>query len=192
MGILTIPGPGSGDSLPLARADGGAQPATDANAAALATLLAGVRAYTPNAETSFGPVTPGTGGSALLAVADVTPKTTGLLQVSVTVGVSSSAPDLPSFAAFLVAPLTAIAGGTPGAHAVTTNPTSTTPAPTGAPVMSAGNATSTLAGGNVAATTLTFMVQAAVGVRTGVAVEMVSTGAGITWTVGYAMSVVEV
>lgn len=178
-------------NVPLARSDGGAILTVAQNAAQIAPLLAGSRAFTPNAESSFGPITPG-GAPTPLAVADITPKTSGLLLITATFAVQSSVPDALSLALFAVAPLTAIAGGTPVGTGITADPTSTTPSFSGSPIMSGIGVESTLGGDN-ATVSVTATYQATVGQRTGiVATGLSAVGGATTWTVGFTLSVIEV
>ena len=147
-------------------------------------------AYTPNTESSFGPITPG-GSPVDLAVADITPTGSGLLSIKATVAIASSVPDAINLALFALAPLTAITGGTPVGVGITEDPTSTTPTPSGTPIMSDVGVESTV-GGNVASVTITGTYQAVPGQRTGLLLQGLSAvGGATTWVVGFTFEVVE-
>ena len=177
----------AGGNFNLALADGGNLPVISSPGGL------GAKAYTPNTEQSFGPVTPGTGAAFLLAVADVTPTESGLLVVDYVVTANASAPDTITVLAWLILNLTAVVGGVSGGTNITKIPTSTAPAAgvspatpmlvSGAPTAGAQNTVSIAGGG-------TLLVPA--GQRVGVALIGASTSNAINWTsVGYTFSVLE-
>jgi hypothetical protein len=177
----------TGGNFNLALADGGVLPVQGASGS---SGTAGAAAYTPNTEQSFGPITPG-GSAVVLAVADITPKASGLLSIKATVAVSSSVPDALNLALFAVAPLTAITGGTLVGQGITEDPTSTTPAFGGAPIMSTLGVESTT-GGDLAGVTITGTYQAVAGQRTGIVLTGLSAvGGATTWVVGFSFEVIE-
>lgn len=90
----------------------------------------GVVVRSPNAQTIFAEgFEPGTGGTALLLVLDITPAATGLITILAQFPIASSnSGSIQSIAAFAVPALTAVTGGTAIATGVTATPTSTTPA----------------------------------------------------------------
>jgi len=186
---------GEGDVFGLTLLDGGVLPVEVVDGAgAFSGALAFVT--TPNLETTVN-ITPGVAGK-ILAVADITPKATGDLLISVNLAANTSSADQPAMVVFLVTPLTAIAGGAPLASphpGITTNATDTTPTATsGTDVMAVENATFVDgAAANVAILTVAGApVKVPVGQRTGVVVFVRSTNEAFTWVCGLSMSVKEV
>src|SRR5271154_1221776 len=187
MGILTIPGTGSGDSVPISRGDGGVLIATDAPASAIPSVTA--KAFTPNGEQSFN-VTPGA-AVVDIAGASLTPTKTGIILITATVSVVASAPDTPALALFGLTPLVSVTGGTPVGTGVTQHPSATSPAAGATPINAGGQATA--GGSNLSTCTVSGVFQGTVGVPLGILLTGLSTtGGATTWTVGYALSAIEV
>jgi hypothetical protein len=157
------------------------------------TTVSANRVVTPNPITELTvPFAPGAGK--VLLVADITPQSSGLLLVSVNLGITEDAAGVPAFLIAYVDLLTAVTGGTLIAPGLTEEPTSTTPAFTAGVGVFAVENPSFNDGTNPHEATLTAAsvpVQAVVGHRTGIIVVAKDTGAQNWTAISASVSVVE-
>jgi hypothetical protein len=136
----------------------------------------------------------------IVFAARIVAQKTGVLLVSGTFDIGTSAADIASVTVTVVDPLTAITGGTPVAEAIVSppsgaliaNPTSTTPTDVGAPVIATGGfETFSDGGAQVVAVPFSGTILVPVGTAVGIVARGRSANS-TTWTVGGSYSVIEV
>ena len=156
----------------------------------------GALVTTPNLEHTIASFLPGVAGR-IVAVADITPVSSGDVFVNANLSVNADAVDVPAMVLFYIADLTAVTGGTPivSPHpGITELPTSTTPVATTGVVIFATEEATFVDSNAANAAVLQIAgapVKAPVGHRAGFVLFAKSNNEGTHWVSGLSMSVSE-